>query len=381
MKKNLRQYWRLRELVVEILASTLVTYLSIVFLSFPISLINKFIFKNEYVDMKQIKIISFILFSIALCKTMIKENIEIYKENRKIKNEKCIHGVKGGSTLLLCDFCEKEENERKMILVQEQEKIEREEERKAQTRIKAKQLEEDELKRITKIQLKNKNYLLELTPSEFEEAVAIMFRGLGYSAKVTSKTNDKGKDIIMFKDGKKYLVECKHYLKATVGRPALQKFYAAIIEEKAEKGFLVTTGNIAYTVYEYVKDKNIEIINIENLIILMQKAFDNDDSNNIMKVMCTECGDIVEFSLETEEMTKRCKNGHEVIFSYNRKIISPRILSGKMYCERCGKEMKIINGYRGKFWGCKGYPNCRNTKPYKKEDKYNFESLYFQLKK
>ena len=30
-------------------------------------------------------------------------------------------------------------------------------------------------------------------------------------------------------------------------------------------------------------------------------------------------------------------------------------------CSRCGAEMVLRTGPRGRFWGCKGYPKCRNT--------------------
>jgi len=31
-------------------------------------------------------------------------------------------------------------------------------------------------------------------------------------------------------------------------------------------------------------------------------------------------------------------------------------------CDKCGKPMKIRSGKKGDFWGCTGYPDCRNTK-------------------
>jgi ssDNA-binding Zn-finger/Zn-ribbon topoisomerase 1 len=31
------------------------------------------------------------------------------------------------------------------------------------------------------------------------------------------------------------------------------------------------------------------------------------------------------------------------------------------YCDNCGKQMKFKNGCHGKFYGCTGFPVCRNT--------------------
>lgn len=33
-----------------------------------------------------------------------------------------------------------------------------------------------------------------------------------------------------------------------------------------------------------------------------------------------------------------------------------------MNCEKCGKLMLERSGSKGPFWGCSGYPECRNTK-------------------
>lgn len=30
-------------------------------------------------------------------------------------------------------------------------------------------------------------------------------------------------------------------------------------------------------------------------------------------------------------------------------------------CSECGAPMEIKNGYRGKFWGCTRFPQCRHT--------------------
>ncbi|MDE6005357.1 MAG: topoisomerase DNA-binding C4 zinc finger domain-containing protein [Oscillospiraceae bacterium] len=32
------------------------------------------------------------------------------------------------------------------------------------------------------------------------------------------------------------------------------------------------------------------------------------------------------------------------------------------FCTKCGKSMVLRNGQNGQFWGCSGYPQCRNTK-------------------
>ncbi len=36
----------------------------------------------------------------------------------------------------------------------------------------------------------------------------------------------------------------------------------------------------------------------------------------------------------------------------------------KKRCSDCGKEMVLRDGKYGEFWGCKGYPDCKNTENY-----------------
>lgn len=57
----------------------------------------------------------------------------------------------------------------------------------------------------------DENWWWSLDGWEFEEEVAKVFRKQGYKAHVTKKTGDNGVDIIMYKDRKKIIVQCKHY--------------------------------------------------------------------------------------------------------------------------------------------------------------------------
>lgn len=94
--------------------------------------------------------------------------------------------------------------------------------RKQDIAIKASRLRNSETERIRKSLLKSQDYLRSMSPQEFEDIVAELFRSLGYDVKQTPYTNDQGKDAIIFKDGKKSLIECKRYSPENkVGRPML----------------------------------------------------------------------------------------------------------------------------------------------------------------
>lgn len=38
-------------------------------------------------------------------------------------------------------------------------------------------------------------------------------------------------------------------------------------------------------------------------------------------------------------------------------------------CDKCGRNMVVKYGPSGKFLGCPGFPECRNTMPYLGEDR------------
>lgn len=218
---------------------------------------------------------------------------------------KCVHGVAGGSTYNLCNECIKEKEKIDRI---EKERVRLEELKSSASEFKKEQIKILKLKQYGKL-----DYLYSLSPYEFEDAVADMYRRLGYIVEQTPYSNDHGKDGIAYKNNKKYVIECKRYSKENkVGRPPLQKFFAAMYEEKAVKGFFITTGFFADTAYEYAKVNKIELINGTRLVQEMRKAYPEANDDKI-EVMCLECGDIVTFNMDQgEDQRKCCKNKHKV---------------------------------------------------------------------
>jgi HJR/Mrr/RecB family endonuclease len=313
---------------------------------------------NGYLYWALFVLSSVIFFYLLFIIEKLSAKIKKYNEQNKLKNTLCKHGIKGGYTLELCDKC-KEEKEKER---QRYEAQKREHEEKEIIKQKAIELRNQEIQRYIKINLINKESLYNISANEFEDVVAEMYKKLGYLVKQTPYSNDRGKDIILKIDNKKYLVECKKYnFQYTIGREALQKFFAAIIEENADKGFFITTSDFKSTAVQYAKDiKKIELINGNQLIAIMREVYPDNYSLNIIKAMCKECGDVVEFSLNDGDKEKSCKNGHKVINDFDTKALSLKYLSGDKFCIKCGKPMKLVNWKGKRFWGCSDYPRCRS---------------------
>ncbi|MCD4666664.1 restriction endonuclease [archaeon] len=114
---------------------------------------------------------------------------------------------------------------------------------------------------------------------QFEELIAKIMKKKGYeNIKVTPKSRDEGKDILMENlEGDLILVECKH--QKFVGRPVIQKLQGAMnFEEmknpnKEVKGMIVTSGGFSKEALDYNKKigQSIELISGKKLRDICKK--------------------------------------------------------------------------------------------------------------
>lgn len=101
---------------------------------------------------------------------------------------------------------------------------------------------------------------------EFEEEVAKVFRLNGYRANVTRRTNDDGVDIIMYKDSKKILVQCKHY-SAPVGVTVARELNGIREDFNANELILVASSGATQPCMDFLRNKPyFRILNLEDII-------------------------------------------------------------------------------------------------------------------
>ena len=95
---------------------------------------------------------------------------------------------------------------------------------------------------------------------EFEKIVALIYKNLGYKAKIIGGAGDRGIDIVMQKDNKKWFIQCKQM--EVVSPKYVREFYGSVVDRlrEGEKGFLVTTGDFTEEGNEFAKDKPLELI-------------------------------------------------------------------------------------------------------------------------
>ena len=100
----------------------------------------------------------------------------------------------------------------------------------------------------------DENWWWTLDGWEFEEEVAKVFRKHGYKAEVTKKTGDGGIDIVLHKDGVKYIVQCKHY-RNPIPVSYMRELNGVLGDFRAEKAIMVASSGATKQCHDFMKNK------------------------------------------------------------------------------------------------------------------------------
>ena len=112
--------------------------------------------------------------------------------------------------------------------------------------------------------------LRRLDPYQFEKVVGDYFRDCGYVVQQTKRSNDGGKDLVMYKGGQTYYVEVKRYGKShPVDRPLIQKLVGACHPNNA-KGIFVTTSRFTKGAIDEAHRSNIQLIDGDQFIRMLK---------------------------------------------------------------------------------------------------------------
>jgi restriction system protein len=158
----------------------------------------------------------------------------------------------------------------------------------------------------------------------FETLVSAFFREQGYTVIDRGGMGaDGGVDILLKKDGKKIIVQCKHWKTYKVGVNIVREQFGIMTAEGFDEAIIVTSGNYTREAKEFVKNKNITLITGERLKEIIRKG--------------------VKLPLESET-----------------KIVS----SAPPNCPRCSSVMVERTAQKGNwagkiFWGCPNFPKCK----------------------
>lgn len=95
--------------------------------------------------------------------------------------------------------------------------------------------------------------MAQLSPLEFESACAALFSSLGYRTSLTSTSGDEGVDIFLYRQLRRDIAQCKHYLSSTVGSPEVRDLLGAKQDFGAENAYLLTSGDFSRPALELAR--------------------------------------------------------------------------------------------------------------------------------
>jgi len=116
--------------------------------------------------------------------------------------------------------------------------------------------------------------LKKISWEDFERLCMELFARDGWSVKGNdTKGADGGVDIWMSKKGlistTKAIVQCKRYENTFVGIKVVREMYGLMYEYEVDRVYIVTTSYFTKECYKFVKDKNIVLIDIKELLKLI----------------------------------------------------------------------------------------------------------------
>lgn len=160
--------------------------------------------------------------------------------------------------------------------------------------------------------------------------MAEAFRRQGYAVDYSlGRGADGGVDIILKKDGRKSLVQCKQWKVFSIGAPVIREMFGLMTAEKADEAIIVTTGKFTRDAKTFAEGKPIRLVDGPQLLALVQSVQSRPETKPSVEMKTTA--------------------------------------TDAPACPTCGLEMVLRTSRRGanagnQFWGCSGYPLCKGTR-------------------
>lgn len=99
-----------------------------------------------------------------------------------------------------------------------------------------------------------------VSPAEFEQYVADLFRRKGYTVTLRGRSGDMGVDLELLKaNGQRAIVQCKRY-QNTIGPDVVRELYGTLRHERVAHAFLVTTADISRSARTWADGKPLTLI-------------------------------------------------------------------------------------------------------------------------
>lgn len=169
---------------------------------------------------------------------------------------------------------------------------------------------------------------------DFERLVGEAFRRQGYAVEETGLGGaDGGIDLVLRKDGKRILVQCKKWQREKVPVNVVREMYGLLAHHGADEVRIATIGGFTPDAARFASGKSIRLIDGETLLGM------------ILEVQASGAA-------RTRQRVEPVIDG------------PASVPTSAPECPRCGRAMvERKNGKTGAmFWGCSGYPACKGPR-------------------
>jgi restriction system protein len=177
---------------------------------------------------------------------------------------------------------------------------------------------------------------------DFEILIGEAFRLQGYQVtELGGNGPDGGVDLVLRKDGEKFLVQCKQWKALKVGVQTVRELYGVMAANDATGGFVVTSGRFTEEATEFARGRNVRLLDRSQVIGLIKSAKTARSAPQSFPPIRPPA--------RTESTTEL------------RSESPPP-------CPSCARTMVPRVAKRGQqagnsFWGCPSYPVCKGTRP------------------
>jgi restriction system protein len=113
--------------------------------------------------------------------------------------------------------------------------------------------------------LRDADYWLSLSWSEFENEVASLFRRVGFAVTVTAGKGDQGVDVVATKGTTKCLIQCKKHA-SPIGPHAVRELLGVLVQQRGNRGVLISTAGFTNGAYNAAQRTAIVLIDLDDLI-------------------------------------------------------------------------------------------------------------------
>lgn len=169
---------------------------------------------------------------------------------------------------------------------------------------------------------------------EFERLVGEAFRREGHIVEATGLGGaDGGIDLILYRDGRRTLVQCKQWRRQSVPVSVVREMYGLLAHHQADAVRIVASGKFTRDAAQFAEDKPIALIDGTRLLAMIRAVQSPSRS-------------------QTEKPT-------------NRSAVADSADTPEPKCPRCNAAMTSRrNSKTGQpFWGCSSFPRCKGTRP------------------